>query len=1086
MKRPILSYAVGALVLLIVAYFAYNAIANYYPPAEKSIIILGFDGMDADLAEKWMDEGRLPNLARLRAQGTYSRLQTTTPADTPVAWTTVATGLNPGKHNVFDFLDRDPETYMPRMALIKREEVEGQKPRVYNMKDGIPIWKTISDEGGWSTIINFPVTFPAEDFRGKMISGLGTPDLRGTWGTFTVYEEDLSGGEETEMGGNIVPVSFEGDEAQTLLYGPKEYRTNMSIRRDGNSILLSFGGKEYEMREGEWSGWADIQFEVNPLIKIKGISRFYLMKANPLSLYLMPVSMDPRDPFFRISTPEGYSNEIAQESGLYKTVGWADDTWALNDGATTEAIFLQDAYRTLEFKEKLVLEEIEKKPGLLIVDFYQTDTIQHTFYRYMDEQNPAYPSIPEEERARYRDEILRIYQRMDEMVGKVMEKADEDTTVIVMSDHGFNPFRKAVNLNTWLVENGYMKKKPGANTQYYQLNNLFGERGLFWNDVLLNESRAYSMGLGNIYINLKGREAQGIVEPEDYEAVRDEIISRLRNLRDPQTGQKVIAKVQKREELYSGPYVNNSADLIISFNPGYRVSWQTTLGGVPPEVVEPNLKKWSGDHSTLDPAQTEGVFFVNRVIELDREPTLQDINPTIRDLLNLPQNDSLDGHSLLRPWVEEEQPAEAGPQASIPDLTGYNVLFITLDATRADYISAYNENSLANTTNIDELASRSFLFENAFTGFTFTCPSHTIMMTGRYFGGTGIMTGRGDGIANIPEAFGSSDYATGASVGFGGLSTNACATGSMFSDYDTGAINEKLGVRGGLSANYTINWIKNHGGSKFFFWLHLYDAHPPGIGAGGTQENNYARSIEYVDSQVGRVLDALREEGLERKTVVVLLADHGMNGQFNNIPENRKLYDGATHVPLMIYIPGASPEGQRVSSLAGTVDLAPTLGGLLGVPYNETHGVSLVEAMGNPGRKAREEVFASYAFGGLSQDMARTEEWKYILSQPMGKGNASTELFNLPEDPGEESDLSASEPGVLEWLNSLLESYLGLKSASGFPGVFPPAPGNAPAPQQNWTAPQPSPPQWYGYWNNTQHPLDNQTLDDLRAFGYIN
>ena len=1083
MKRPILIYAIAALAVLALAYIAYTLTSNYYPPAQKPVIILGFDGMDARLAEQWMDEGKLPNLARLRAQGTYSRILSTTPADTPVAWTSVATGLNPGKHNVFDFIDRDPQTYMPRLSIIKKEVVPGQMPKVYNLKDGEPIWKTISNNGGWSTVIDFPVTFPAEDFRGKMLSGLGTPDLLGTWGTYTLYSEDVQQEEETEMGGNIVPVYFEGDGAQAQLHGPQGMALNMSILREGDSVTLSFGGKEYQLREGEWSGWADMQFEVNPLVKVKGISRFYLIKANPLSLYLMPVSMDPRDPFFRVSTPAGYSAEVAQEFGLYKTVGWADDTWALDDGATTEAIFLQDAYRTLDLKEELVLKEMEAKPNLLVVDFYQTDTIQHTFYRYMDEQNPGYAGIPDNERARYKDEVLRIYQRMDELLGKVMDKADGDTTIIVMSDHGFNPFRYSVNLNTWLADNGYMKKKPGANTSYYQLNNVFGERGLFWNDVLLNESEAYSMGLGNIYINLKGREAQGTVDPADYDRVRDEIISKLRNLRDPMTGQKIVAKVQRREDIYSGPYLNNSADLIVSFNPGYRVSWQTTLGGVPPGVVEPNLKKWSGDHCTFDPDQTKGVFFINRVIDIGREPSVMDVNPTVRDLLGLPQNDSLDGHSMLRPLPEGAQQAQAGPAVQIPDVSGYNVLFITLDATRVDYISAYNNDSLANTTNIDAFASRSFLFENAFTGFTFTCPSHTIMMTGRYFGGERITTGRGSGNASLPQAFGASGYATGATIGFGGLTPNACATGVMFGDYDTSSLNARLGQRGGLSADYAINWIDGHKDGKFFFWLHLYDAHPPGIGAGGTQENNYARSIEYVDAQVGRVLGALKEDGLENRTVVVVLADHGMGDDFKSIAENRKLYDKATHVPMMIYVPGASPEGQRVTGLASTVDLAPTLSELLGVPYNSTQGASLVEAM-RTDADAREEVFSSYAFNSLAQDMARTYEWKLILSKPLGRGTAGTELFNLPGDHLEKSDLSASEPAVLEWMNALLESYISMKTA-GSSGLPPGLPGGIAPPSQG--APQPpSAPQWYGYWNDSQHPLDNQTLQDLRSFGYIN
>ncbi|GEM_PF-22357 len=1111
MNVRFLAYALAAMIAIGAIYLAYDSISNYYPPAEKKVVVLGFDGMDSDLAEKWMDEGKLPNLARLRSQGTYSPLRTTTPADTPVAWTTAATGLNPGRHNVLDFLDRDPETYMPRISIIKKEEVEGGKPIVYNTKNGTSIWETISDNGGWSSIITYPVTFPAEDFRGHMISGLGTPDIRATWGTFNIYAEDAPEA-ETLMGGNFIPVHFEGDSAQALLYGPQGYTINMTITRTSfNSVTLSFGGREYELREGEWSDWADFSFDVHPIIKLKGSARFYLVDADPLYLYLQPVSMDPREPFFRISTPEGYSADVAQELGMYKTVGWADDTWALNDEAIDEAVFLQDAYRTLEHKEKLVLEEMEKEPDLLMVVFYQTDTLQHTFYRYMDPENPNYYYIPEDEREKHEGEILRIYQRMDEVLGKVMEKADDDTTIIVMSDHGFNPFRYAVNLNTWLYENGYLTKKPGADTQYYKLNSLYGEKGLFWNDVLLNETQAYSLGLGNIYINREGRESQGTVSEEEYDALRDEIAEKLLKLRDPATGQRIIAKVQKREDIYHGAYTDHAADLIISFNPGYRVSWQTSLGGVPPEIVEPNWKKWSGDHCTLDPDQTTGVFFTNRVIDLEWTPALRDINPTLRDLLGLPEDTTLDGHSLLRPKPEEpELEPEAGAKVTLPDTTGYNILFITIDCTRADYVSAYNENSLANTTNIDALAAKGFLFENAHTAFTFTCPSHSIMMTGRYYGGGSIAARSGDNLLNLLNESG---YSTGATVGFGGLSLHACATGPMFEDYDSSAVGYPLGTRGGMSANYTIDWIRNHSDGKFFFWMHLYDAHPPGIGASRNVTENYALSVEYVDGQVGRVLQTLKDEGIEGKTIVVLLSDHGMGDDFGNIPENRKLYDTATHVPYVIYVPGAEPQGNRLTTLASTVDLAPTLAQLMGMGYNNTYGVSLFDSMEAPEKEVRSEVFSSYRFGGLSQDMARTYEWKYILSQPLGPRSDQlspyVELYNVMEDPDEQYNVSGSEYSMLTYLDAMLAGYIAILQSAQFPqqqwigagqfgtggtyddwqqqhGAQDAGSGEGTAPEIPEPPPAYGAPGWYGGYGYDGTPLDNETLEELRSFGYIN
>ncbi|MDD5339711.1 MAG: alkaline phosphatase family protein [Candidatus ainarchaeum sp.] len=1047
MDGRVLAILIAAAALLLI-YFVYTG-ATAQKKADRTVIVLGFDGMDARLAEQWMDEGKLPNLARLRAMGTYSRIQTTTPADTPVAWTTVATGLNPGKHNVLDFLDRDPATYMPRIALIKKEETGGGKPLVFNLKQGEPIWKTVSDNGGRSTVITVPVTFPAEDFDGKMLSGLGTPDIRGTWGTFTAYVEGGEGGDSL-MGGNFVPVEFEGGVASTELRGPKEMAINMTITRTADGVKLSFGGKEYALKQGEWSEWADIQFEANPFVKVKGTGRFYLISTDPLSLYLMPVSLDPRDPFFRISTPEWYSRQVAEDDGLYKTVGWADDTWALNDDAIDEQVFLQDAYRTLEQKEKLVLDEMEEKPDLLMAVFYQTDTVQHMFYRYMDPENPLYGSISPEEKERHKDEILRVYQRMDEAAGKVMSKAGQDDVIIVMSDHGFNPFRKAVNLNTWLANNGFLAKKPGANTSYYKLNSLYGEQGLFWNDVLLNETQAYSMGLGNIYINLKGREAQGAVGVERYDAVRDRIIRQLKELRDPETGEKVIADAQKREDLYSGPYMDNAADIVVSFNPGYRVSWQTSLGGVPPHVIEPNLKKWSGDHCTVDPKQTEGVFFVNRVMGLDGEPSLQDVNPTLRSLLGLPANESLDGMSMLRDGNET-----AGPEAGCKDC---NVLVITMDDVRADYLPLFNPKALAETPNLEALASKSVLFTNAHTAFTFTCPSHTIMMTGRYFTDDDRQT-------SLPRILKGNGYATGATVGFAGLRQEECPTGAMFGYYDESSTAIGFGERDDNSAAQAMTWLQNHSKGRFFFWLHLYDAHPFGKAANASATGSYSERIGQMDGHIGEVLALLDRQNLTNKTIVVVLSDHGMGADFAHPANNRQLYDLATHVPMMIYVPGGAPA--RAEGLTSTVDLAPTLAALLGVHYADADGAALLDADGTlvPG-SARDHVFATYRALQVVQHMVRTNEWKYIVTM-IENGNTSYELYNLAQDPAESRNLYGSQPEIEARLRGLLQGYPtampGRLRGLGMPGAM--------------TG-------WYG--TTTATPMSNQTRDELRSLGYIN
>jgi predicted AlkP superfamily phosphohydrolase/phosphomutase len=244
--------------------------------------------------------------------------------------------------------------------------------------------------------------------------------------------------------------------------------------------------------------------------------------------------------------------------------------------------------------------------------------------------------------AKHGDAIEKVYRRADALVGKLLEKIPENTTFMVMSDHGFHSFRRGVNLNTWLVQNGYMKfegeQKSAAE--------LFG-RGKFFEGVDWSATKAYAVGLGQIYFNLRGREGQGVVSPgAEYKALQDEMRSKLLEVKDPDTGEPVFRDIYRRDDIYKGDYIQNAPDLQVGFNTGYRVGWQDTLGGVTRSVVENNNRKWSGDHCATATEISAGVLFSNRRINTD-SPSIMDLSPTILTLLGVPLPGDVDGKPLL-------------------------------------------------------------------------------------------------------------------------------------------------------------------------------------------------------------------------------------------------------------------------------------------------------------------------------------------------------------------------------------------------------------------------------------------------------
>lgn len=634
-------------------------------PVTTQVVVLGFDGADPGLLSKWMAEGKLPNLARLAQTGTFRPLGTTNPPESPVAWAAFATGLNPGGTGIYDFLKRDPQTYLPELSLVSRKKAEFlwglipiRPPELTNLRSGVPFYKAVADAGYKATAIRVPLEFPPTHLPGgKLWAGLGVPDIRATWGTFFYFGSDLTPWDvsDTEFGGKLVRLELHSNQATGSVEGPAD-PTAKTFRRisvpidfqasaDGTAVTVKLQGQTATLAEHHWSDWFHVKFRITPFLSVRSICRFYILQSSPdLRVYMSPLNLDPESPPLPVSSPEDYTAELVKKHGLMKTVGWWHDTWALNEEKIDEGVFLEDLFRTMQSEREITLDELKNDPPSLLVSvFTSTDSVSHMFFRLMDPEHPRYD--PELAR-RYGDAILWVYQRMDQVVGDVVAAMKPGGTLLIVSDHGFHSWRKGFNTNTWLVQNGFMTlKNAGAEEKTYNLDQLFGQ-GSFFPNVDWSRTKAYAVGLGQIYLNLNGREKYGTVEPgKDADQVLADIRSKLITVLDPDTGKPVIEHVYLGSEIFHGARMSEAPDLQIGFLPGYRTSWQTSLGAIPSGIVVANMKKWSGDHCASDPSDTQGIFLSNRRV-LTPQPSILDIAPTVAKILQVPLPSGLDGHPL--------------------------------------------------------------------------------------------------------------------------------------------------------------------------------------------------------------------------------------------------------------------------------------------------------------------------------------------------------------------------------------------------------------------------------------------------------
>src|ERR1022692_2892198 len=602
-----------------IAWGALTGRQGYKNAKIRKLIFLGLDGLDPSLAERYMAEGKLPNLSRLREMGGFHRLRTTFPALSPVAWSTFATGVNPARHNMFDFLNRNLRSYMPELSSTRVREHERvlsigkyriplSRPLVEMRRKSRTFWQILGQHQIASTILRVPMTFPPENFNGRMLSAMCTPDLLGTQGTFALYTTRTAS-ESMEAGGGQMTIPF-------------------TLRKRGPAAAtLRIAGERYELSLGEYTSWVTLTFKASFGVAVTGIVRFLLTEIEPqLSLYHTPININPEDPALPISHPSYYATYLAKLLGAYSTLGMAEDTWALNEHAIDNAAFLKQAYLTYEERKAQFFSALDRtRRGVVACVFDTTDRVQHMFFAQKDGGGP-YSRVIEE-----------LYMRADTLVGKTLAHVDEETVLFVLSDHGFARFERGADLNAWLLQNGYLTLQPGAT----------GE-GKYLKEIDWSRTRAYTFGLAGIYINEKGREAQGIVEPgAPASALKREIAVKLSGLRDEARDRVAIRKAWPSESLYTGPYLDAAPDLIVGYADGYRASWDAAVGKVTTRVFTDNLKAWSGDHC-VDPNLVPGVLFSNRAI-LAQDPGIEDMARTALDLFGIAPPPHMEGKALFQP-----------------------------------------------------------------------------------------------------------------------------------------------------------------------------------------------------------------------------------------------------------------------------------------------------------------------------------------------------------------------------------------------------------------------------------------------------
>ncbi len=645
--------------------------ASASPPG---VFVLGIDGMDPEILTRYMADGSMPHFKQLASEGGFQQLGTSNPPQSPVAWSNFVTGMNPGGHGVYDFIHRDPATYAPISSAlappspdadpISALEIFGYYipmggEEAVNNRTGIPWWDVLTDHGVEVEVYRMPGNYPPTPSEALTLSGMGTVDLRGSAGTYTwftdepILDRDLKGDLQLIT---VDDTDFDGtpDTVESFLRGPPDFlRTDpvhppsptpyltvpviAHLDPEADVVWIEVGDADAILAEGEWSDWLTVSFDAvgGGLMPLEGAVRFYLKEARPVfRLYASPVNITASAPAQPITTPDDDAAVMLQaELGHFFTQGMPEETNALKDGLFDDddyvkqvALVHEDGARMLE----LALRRFD--PGdTTFVYLSDIDLQCHMLWRHDNPKDPSAPRHPAFDPAvadRHKHDIPGYYRAVDELLGEVRAALPEDVVLIVMSDHGFQPSMRQFELNAWLRDEGYLVMKAPEGDAAPK------NTGILALDVDWSKTRAYGLGFNALYLNLAGREGEGIVDPADADALLAEISAKLLAYEDPKDGSRIMRRTFTREQAYTGARVAESPDLVLGYDANYGCSDHSTLGRITETQISDVLVGFTGSH-LMDPAVVPGVLLSNRRIGGEGHD-LTDLTVTILDHYGLP------------------------------------------------------------------------------------------------------------------------------------------------------------------------------------------------------------------------------------------------------------------------------------------------------------------------------------------------------------------------------------------------------------------------------------------------------------------
>ncbi len=653
-----------------------GALAHAQPAGRPGIFIMGVDGVDPVILSRMIDEGEMPNFAKLAREGSYQELGTSNPPQSPVAWSNFVTGMNPGGHGIFDFLHRDPSNYHPVSSATPAPGEAGSALRLFgyviplggsdsgNNRGGTPWWDVLVENGVDVEVIRIPGNFPTPVSGAKVLGGMGTVDLRGGFGTYTLYTDTLV--EKKNPKGDIEYVSVQDldldgipETATSVLRGPPDQfhlepgqvptssdyltaRLTVHIDPDNDTAVIEVGDGRTLVEQGKWSDWVEVSFDLLPMgmMPVTGSVRFYAQQLRPnLSLYASPVNISPASPFMPITSPDNFVETIFSNVGFFYTQGMPEEQEALKDGVFDDdeyiaqvALIQEDTGRMVDFS----LDRFE--PGdTTFVYFSDIDLQCHMLWRHDDPKYPDAPDHPAFDPATapaHAHDIENFYRDVDVALGKIRKRLPADTLLIVMSDHGFQPYTRKLHLNAWLRDAGYLVLNEGKKSGH-----------ILTGDVDWSKTRAYGVGFNGLYLNLAGREAEGIVPEAKAGALMAEISGKLEALKDPKGGMSVVLKMYRGTEVYSGPRTSEGPDLVVGYNKGYGCSDESTLGEITEEIIEDNTSRWSGNH-LMSPDVVPGVLLMNRKLSSDGHD-LTDVTATVLSHYGIQTLPGMTGEPIL-------------------------------------------------------------------------------------------------------------------------------------------------------------------------------------------------------------------------------------------------------------------------------------------------------------------------------------------------------------------------------------------------------------------------------------------------------